>query len=117
MRTSSRSSGCFFLTWRFPRQRQADVCDSFIVAVVSIAKNCGGETLGHKEVPLVVKLSICWDPHEPNHDVHSIQDNGLFGGSETSSERKKRTLATFLLCAEIGEEQHPWPSAVLALQA
>lgn len=86
------------------------------VAVVSIAKSWGGETHGHKEVPLVVKLTVCWDPHEQNHDVHPVQGSGSFGESEKSPERKERPLATFLLVAETGEEQRPWASAVLALQ-
>lgn len=57
---------CFFLTGRFSRQRQADVSDSLAtsVAVVSIAKSCGAETHGHKEVPLVGKHTVRWDPHE-----------------------------------------------------
>lgn len=65
----------------------------------------------------MVKLIVCWDPHAQNHDVRTVQGSGSFGESEKSSERKERTLATFLLVTEIGEEQRAWPSAVLALQA
>lgn len=65
----------------------------------------------------MVKLIVCWAPHAQNHDVRTVQGSGSFGESEKSSERKERTLATFLLVAEIGEEQRAWPSAVLALQA
>lgn len=84
------------------------------VAVVSVGER---HTDHHEEVPLVVKLVVFGDPHAQNHDVHTVLGSGLFGESEKSSERKERTLATFLLVTEIEEEQRAWPSVVLALQA